>query len=185
MARALQPSHTGKRRRLAYLIAKYGEAIEYDLRAECSGASLGALWRNREWRELLNLIDRLPVHSQYHAAIANDEEYARLVVAAEIEKEEREGPQAERIWRPALTRWTPAREGAAEVVDALRSLQYLLTIINSKEGSSVKPPEPAPRPETAFESVRRELQAEADQRYYDEIVGKLLPNKRTGPAVER
>lgn len=94
----------------------------------------------RPWPQFLRLIDRLPPHSHYKAALAMDDEYAREVVRfIDPDKE------------PALTPQGLTREVLAlmDLTDAVISLRYVVMAQNAKR----KPPTPKPmrRPFTAIQ----------------------------------
>lgn len=53
-------------------------------------ADLATLWRGKRWRTLLDLVSMLPKASRTVSALANDPEYARMVVAQLSDSEQDE-----------------------------------------------------------------------------------------------
>lgn len=162
MAGALRPRHPGGSRRLAYLLERYGKAIEADLAFR--GVDLAQLWRQRRWRFLLNLIDHLPRDSAFIEALAEDDELADRNVAR---------PDNGRRRTPPISEFTPDVELLAAVYDRLGNL---ITVVAATAGSKRPPkPKPWPRPVTAIERARhRRAKAE-----FDEIVALVTPHEVT------
>ncbi|MFC6885286.1 MULTISPECIES: hypothetical protein [Actinomadura] len=140
------PSHRagrGKRRRLAYLIERYGEAIEADLAlgtaTTTGGWDLAGLVRRRRYRFVLNLIDSLPSHSRTMAAIADDDE-----VAAQMDLDAPPRP-------PSLTEFDPTTRAVADLYDRVG---VLIAAVVASTGK--KPPRVPPyrRPRLAIDRLR-------------------------------
>lgn len=101
---------------------------------------------------LRNLIDGLPLTSHYAAAMANDEEYIRSVIAAnggQMPESKRQGP--------ALTVWSQEASTLATIADLLKANNSLLVKINSKPGAAAPKVEPEPRPHTAWIGISMEV----------------------------
>lgn len=109
------------------------------------------LWKSREFRRLLNLIDGLPLTSHYANAMANDEEYIRAVLKANG------GELPKSSGSPSLTVWTQEAATLASLVDAVRANTAVLVKINSKPGSSAPEVKPEPRPVTGWASISLEV----------------------------
>lgn len=120
-------------------------------------------WRSRRWRRLLNFIDGLPRHSAFIEALADDEEYAAMVV---------EAGWPERSPHPRLSEYTPEREALDAVVDRLG--EVVSAVIAA---AGVRPPKikPQPRPRTAVDRLR----ARKRRLDHESLVAKLLPHRRT------
>ena len=118
------------------------------------------LWRSRQWRLLLNLIDHLPADSHTTAVLLNDREYVDMVME-ERKRRERAGEKLSS--RPSLASWTQEASILAVVVDRLAAL------IESNSASP-KAVRPYARPETAFEAYDRDDQ----QRVHDKLVAGLI-----------
>lgn len=156
--------------RLAYLIDRYRDILEYDL-LEHLGVDPGALWRARRWRYLLNLIDRLPRHSYYYEAVANDEEHAKMLAKAMASREAGDGgPKG-----PPIHTWTPEVSALTEVLDAVRNVAYTVAAVNSTK--RIEPPKPAQRPVTALDRLMKRERHEARQATHQKLVARLLPHK--------
>jgi hypothetical protein len=128
---------------------RYGHWLERDL-LRVYGVDLGAEWRARRWRRLLNLIDGLPSNSQYMQALLNDDEYCEALVTTDA-------PSA----GPALADWSPEVDQLARVTDLLQQLIRAFISANGGKGGKFRP---APRPETGIERARRrKLMAEVQE----------------------
>jgi hypothetical protein len=113
---------------------------------------------------LLDLIDHLPSNSAFHAAIADDEDYARQV----LELEEREGRPA--AAPPRLDEFSPEVRALAVIAD---KLSYLASIQVARAGKTPPKSEPYPRPVTALDRVRRRR----DMARHRSVVARLLPDQ--------
>lgn len=162
-------------RRLAYILDRYADAVEYDLRT--IGDDLGTLWRARRWRLLLNLIDHLPRHSYYSDAVSNDVEHARMLADAYAEQGE-DGEKPKRTM--PMTQFTPEVSALADLIDAVNRNTHVLQLVNTdpKAGKKPSPPEPYLRPETALQREMKVATTRARQRKHEELVARLLPHKR-------
>ncbi len=158
--------------RLAYLLDRYRSAIVYDIQTFC-GADIGALWRSRRWRTALDLIDHLPAHSWYSAAVANDEEHAAMI-AESLAARQSEGEKASAS--PDLHTWTPEVAAITSVTDAIRQLIYTTRAVQGDK--QAKPPEPLPRPSTPLEAAIKRANFSARQERHEALVKRLLPHKR-------
>lgn len=134
MAGALRPGGSG---RLAYLLERYGGAIEADLADR--QWDLAALWQARRWRFLLNIIDHLPGNSHFVAAMADDEELAAQA------PEPKPSP-------PPLSSWTPEVERLTLIADRLG--EVVTAVHNTVATKPSKPPRPLPRPQTAHDRIK-------------------------------
>lgn len=164
--------------RLHWLVSNHFEALEYDFAAMLPGQSIYNLWHDRQWRTLLNLVDHLPRHSNYSAAVSNDPEYAKMIATAVIAQKaeaEKSGKKPEDSG-PPLTVWTPEYEAMTAIHDELRSLSWL--VMNQKAKIPTKQPKPLPRPSTAITRALVKATAEHQQSKHDERVAMLLPHKR-------
>ncbi|PRX95568.1 hypothetical protein CLV72_109177 [Allonocardiopsis opalescens] len=111
---------------------------------------------------LLDYIDHLPSDSAFAAAVAEDEEYADLLLAEGVVDE---APQP-----PRLTEYGPEVRALATLVDRL---SYLISVQISRAGG--RPPrfDPYPRPVTALERRRRRRRFDR----HNQLVARLLPNR--------
>lgn len=130
---------------------------------------LAALWRQRRWRFLLNVIDHLPRHSHYVTAMAGDEELAEQL------PEPKSGSSA-----PPLTEWTPEAERLTLVCDRLAEL--ITAVGNTVAKKPRRPPPPLPRPVTAHDRIRRRKRRER----HHLILKRLQEAKSAGrPTMDR
>lgn len=147
--------------RLAYLIQRYGGAIEADLHHHYRLDLLG-LWRGTlSPRKVLTLIDHLPATSNYIAAVAGDDQ-----LASQQGEHASPGPQG-----PRLQDWTPEAAALAAVVDRLGEL---IRIQIARAGKKPPPVRAYPRPVTAADRahIRRRHQQ------HRELVARVLPDRR-------
>lgn len=170
----------GSAQRLAYLVDRYRSELTYDLRQ--FGVDLGDLWRSRQWRTLLDLIDHLPSHSWYSAAVAEDEEHAELLRKAMAERGGDE--RSSKPKGPPLTTWTPEVATMTEVLDAVRFLTYVTAAAGGSQ--SAKPPPPAPRPHSLLADAMKRSEFDRRQEKHNALAARLLPHKRPkGPEETR
>lgn len=159
-------------RRLAYLVDHYRGPLTNDLLIH-AGLDLGEEWRARRWTRLLDVIDRLPGHSHYAAAVANDEEHAELVAKA-LEERKQSG-DTEDIG-PSLTNWTPEVAALTAVLDAVNQVRYAVVAVNAGKKAG-EPPKPAKRPVTALEKASRRAEHRRRQSAHESLTARLLPRK--------
>lgn len=166
------PSFTDARR-LAYLVDHYRAALSSDLTTH-AGVDLGDLWRARRWTKLLDLIDRLPSHSWYSAAVANDEEHAEMVAKSAIERE-KAGETVEDNG-PSLTGWTPEVAAITRLTDAVNGVRYAVIAVQAGKKAG-EPPKPERRPVTAIERAMRKAKFNARKTKHESLVARVLPHK--------
>ncbi|WP_289009968.1 hypothetical protein [uncultured Thermomonospora sp.] len=146
------------------MISRYGDAIEADLR-QYYGVDLLDVWRSRLTpRQVLVLIDQLPRHSRYLAAVADDDEVADQLA------DEPDGPPPP----PPLTEWSAEVERLTLIADRLGELITLFAAVNSKK----KPPpyRNLPRPVTARQRAERRRR----ERKRDLIAERLAAARAAG-----
>lgn len=165
----------GAARRLAYLVDHYRAALTNDLLVH-AGLDLGEEWRERRWRRLLDVIDRLPGHSHFSAAISNDEEHAAMVAKAAAERGETK-PGESKNDGPALTTWTPEVAVLTQVLDAVNRVAYTVAAVQAPKGKAGDPPKPAKRPVTALERAYRLAEHNRRQAAHESLVARVLPHK--------
>ena len=121
------------------------------------------LWQRRQWRLLLLLIDRLPQNSHTHAALADDLEYAEMVLEA---RERAEASGVDVKTGPSAATWSAEVEMLAAVLDRLA----VLVVQNS---GSKNPPPRYPRPRNAFERAENRRR----QKAHVSLVSQVLPGR--------
>ena len=164
--------------RLKYLIERYHDALESDLRVHAAGADLGELWRQRRWRYLLNLIDHLPGHSWYSAAVARDPEHADMLAKAEQERQDSGQAPA----GPSLSTWTPEVAVLADLIDAVNHVSYSVQM-SVWDGKGAKPEslKPYARPVSAVVEARKRAEYQRRLKKHAGLVAKLLPGRAENP----
>lgn len=170
MAAALRrPARPGKSSRLTYILARYWQPIEADFARVYPGTDPGALWRSREWRKLLNLIDHLPQNTWYQAAVSEDVEHQEMLLDAR-EAAEKNGTPHDGPPSPSLAIWSPEVDKLAELIDVSRAV-YAATV--KAGGGKPKDPQPVPRPKSAMESAKLRRR----KREHDALVSRLVPSR--------
>lgn len=135
------------------------------------GIDPGALWRSRQWRKLLNLIDYLPQNTWYQAALSLDPEHAEMVIAAQ-EKAKKTGEPDPGPRSPSLSIWSPEVDMLAKVVDGVNGVAYAVAKSN---GGKADVPKPTPRPSNAMEVARLRKR----NREHEKMKSRLLPKTDT------
>lgn len=110
---------------------------------------------------MLSFIDRLPRHTYYGEAVANDPEHMAMLVEAT------RGQQPDP--RPRLSSWSPEVEATTQVADLVKALLAVTISLNSKKGSKKPDATPALRPGTVMDEVRRQ----ARRKRHEEIVARV------------
>jgi hypothetical protein len=162
-------------RRLIYLVDRYRDALEVDLQSQYR-IDLVAIWRQRRWRFLLNLIDHLPRNTWYHQAVLDDPEHVQALIDAEMRQEQEKSEGAEPAGPPLHT-WSPELEAITNVLDAVRGVSHTVAAVNSEKGKTPQPPKPSPRPSSALDRARKKAKAERKQARHESLVARMLPHK--------
>ncbi len=132
---------------------------------------VGTLWRSRQWRMLLNLIDHLPQNTWYQAAMSTDPEHAAMLLEAR-DKAKKAGQPDPGPSAPSLAIWSPEVDMLAKVVDGIGGVQ---AAVIASGGGKPKEPKPVPRPANAMETARlRRKQAE-----HEKMKARLLPIRQS------
>lgn len=138
----------------------YRNAVEADLQ-EIYQVDLGALWRSRRWRTLLNYIERLRRATHFGEATATDEKLAKLVL--EDERRSKDGP-------PSMERRMSEFTVEAELLSlAVDRLGELLQVQVAKRGGQTRSVKYQPRPKTAVAKLRERR----DLAHVDFTLGRL------------
>jgi hypothetical protein len=133
--------------RLAYMIEHYRDAIEYDLDTlPGPHPPFGELWRTRQVRRLLNLIDHLPPNCHTNAAVASNDDHVRLMIEAGLKP----AKGVSQVYYGSI------EQRLDDIVDALGALRDVTIAVNSGKGKRNPPTKPRPRPTSAFSRVRHQ-----------------------------
>lgn len=160
--------------RLLWLVKTFRAEIEYDLLARL-GADLGALWRERRWRLLLNLIDRLPRATWTHQAMANHPEYAERAAAAIAARRAKEDAEE---WSPPLVESSPEVMATYSLIDAVNALRATLIMANSKPGAQPPKIPPHPRPTSLVTTMLEKAQRQARWSAHEKLAARVLPGRQ-------
>lgn len=117
---------------------------------------MAALWRDRRWRFLLNLVDHLPRDSAYGQAIADDDELAAVAAS--------DGSSS-----PAVSEWSSEVELLAAVYDRLGDV---INAVAASGGGKPVRVRPWPRPLTAADRAAKRRKRDA----YADIIARVLPD---------
>lgn len=162
-------------RRLTYLLDNYRPQLVADLAFSAPAVDLGESWRARRWQHLLDVIDRLPAHTWYSSAIAEDEEHATMLAQSIVEAREA-GTDDDRASGPSLVGWTPEVAALHNIIDAVRGVQHAVVAVQA--GSSAgPPPDPMPRPATALDRAIKAAEFKRRQTKHESLVARVLPHK--------
>lgn len=112
---------------------------------------------------LLNLVDRLPRNSHTHAALADDLEYAEMVLEA---RERAEASGIDVKTGPSAATWSAEVEMLATVVDRL-------AVLVVQQSTSSKAPPRYPRPSNAFERAEHRRR----QKAHMSLVSQVIPGR--------
>lgn len=149
-------------RRLVYMLEKYYDGIEFDLRTKV-GVDLGQMWRDRRWRELLNFIDQLPSDSQMNRLLSQDREYMERVLSDQRSRSDN---------APSMADWSQTNRMLADLIDAVNALTAVTKGIAGQKKNDFRP---YPRPKTAADSLRYEQ----DRRNHEEMNAILLRGRNS------
>lgn len=166
-------------RRLTYLADHYRGPLTADLLTH-AGLDLGDMWRARRWQTLLDVLDRLPGHSWFSAAIANDEDHAAMMYDSIMARPNRTNESMNKDSKgPDLTTFTPEVAALTNVLDAVRHVGYTVAAVQAgaKAGD---PPPPAPRPTTALERAMKRADHDRRKQRHDALAARMLPHKSQG-----
>lgn len=152
--------------RAVELVEHHGADIEFDL-AGLLGVDLHEFARgDRPWSQFVRLVDRLPAHSRYGAAVREDEDLASQLL--ELPEEIQSTP-----FTPSFVGWTPERELLTALTEAVHAL-HAVTVAAHSDGRVRRVP-PLPRPVTAVERVK----ARRGREIADHVRDTFLPREET------
>ena len=125
-------------RRLFFYVSRFRDAIEADLAFR--GVSFGRLWRLRQWRKLLNLIQSLPPNSLFNEALWSDKE---TVVAMTEAMKNRQSSKDDRPPGPRVSQVSEEARRLGEVVSMLQWLGGVVLTSSTKfKGAKIPKVEP-------------------------------------------
>lgn len=116
------------------------------------------------WGKLSRLLDQLPQHGRFKAALLDDDELAEQI----YEPVDDDGP----IPPMDFVGYDPVVAGLTNIGDILLMLRATLIAVNSDKGK-MPPVKPLPRPESARERVERERSKERRS----ELLSILTPGR--------
>lgn len=157
-------------RRLARALDKFNPALEADFARYYPSANVGELWRGRQWRYLLNLIDRLPQNSYYHHELMQDEEHAAAVAEWKAKKQKEDGEEEDKA--PPWSVWSPEVEVLTRIEDQIKVVAHRVI---AAQGGKAPDPKFAPRPKSAIERAVMRKRWEA----HESLADRLLRRNRS------
>lgn len=148
--------------RLLQMVERYGDEIEYDLRARM-GVSFSEMWRQRRWRELAGFLQRLPGDTRLNEALSQDEEYMEEALKRRGLNDD--GPRG-----PSMAEWSYTNQLLTILVDAVRANTEVTRAAAGGKGRNVPP---MPRPTTVAEKIQNRLRRQE----HEGMVAVLLPGR--------
>lgn len=136
--------------------------MRYDLHANLGMDLNDWLRGDRDWRDLLDLLELLPDGAHYPAALLTDRELAELMLADEDEDVRPPVPDK----HPPLRGYTPLIAKLDDVIDILIALQATTAHSDPRKAGRV------PRPRTAVDVVRDERDSEVLSGFVDQLLGR-------------
>lgn len=136
---------------------------------------MGTLWRSRQWRELLNLIDHLPFHSHFKTAQLNDPEYVATLeeTRKKMESEGKKTPKGNLI-----------HEATPEVREIRRLIARIDRLTNVVLGAVGSRPIKAEVERYIMADPGGETELERRKAVHASIVARMLPGRaETAPAT--
>jgi hypothetical protein len=120
------------------------------------------------WPKLYRLLGRLPAEGHYKSALAMNMPYARRQAQREAE-----GRAPRPDDDPSITplRYGPMEQRLDTIADMLQVLRSTLVAVNTDKASKVPKVHPAPRPKTALQIARAELERAELRRLAAQLLG--------------
>lgn len=144
MAPALRNGITGGINRLFFYVSRFRDAIEADLAFR--GISLSSLWKARQWRKLLNLIQSLPPNSLFNEALTNDRETMMMMHKIQESRRNSDGGEDKPVG-PRVSQVSEEARRLGEVASLIRWLGGVVVTASPKfKGGKIPKVEPYTRP---------------------------------------
>lgn len=144
MASALRHGVPGGINRLLFYVSRFRDAIEADLAFR--GVSLSFLWKSRQWRKLLNLIQSLPPNSLFNEALTNDRETMMMLHRVQEERR-KDGTADEKPAGPRVSQVSEEARRLGEVASLIRWLGGVIVTSSPKfKGGKIPKVEPYTKP---------------------------------------
>lgn len=151
----------------------YRSAIEVDLH-QVYTADLGELWRARQWRKLLAMIERLGRSTFFGEVMSQDDDLAKQVISRRKKIGEQEKPPERR-----MSEFSADTELLTIVADRLGEL---IAVTAASRGGNMRAPKPLPRPKTATQRMRDQSDHLHVQFTLDRVFGLIdAQGRRTTP----
>lgn len=120
------------------------------------------MWRKRQWRKLLNLINHLPSNSHFNEALTGDREVMMAMHAIQ-ERRQEEGLEDERPLGPRVSQVSETDRRLGELITAVKQLISAVMVASPKSSqtkvASVSPyPQPVMRDGATGEWIGRKSQ---------------------------
>lgn len=137
---------------------------------------LGELWRERRWRLLWTILMQLPAASNTKAALAQNEEFAAMVLNGRTTDDLRTPGQPS----VTLAEFTPEVAALYDVIDRLGDVVSGLVGLGGKKP---RPPKRVPRPKSAIERMALENRRQAHKALATRVLPGAQPPPRALEAV--
>lgn len=162
--------------RLQWVASTFRKELEIDL-LQRLGLRLGDLWRERQWRLLLNLIDHLPRTTWTQSAMINHPEYAEHVSKHVAKRNLERDP--DEFTPDSLVDFTPEAALLMGVIDAVNALRHTLMVVNTPAGKQVPQIPPYPRPRTLVDTMVAKQERMMRWSAHERLTERLLPHRKS------
>ena len=124
------------------------------------------------WAKFHRLIDRLPWHSHYKRALADDPDLAERAAAGITDLDAVDDEKPREI---SMADWDQFRDLAAAVED---KLSHVVAAVLAPHVEKMPTIPPARRPKTAYEKAAKARIRELEDEFYDDMVSILTPDQK-------
>lgn len=127
------------------------------------------MFRLRQWRDLLLLVDHLPRNSAFAEAMSEDEEVAEEYLNATRGDKPKSA-------RPRISEWSAEVERMTDMIDRMGEMIQAIVASNGGKAPKLRP---QPRPKTAIDRVRERKRYEQHRK----VVSRVLIQQEDGTTV--
>jgi hypothetical protein len=126
---------------------------------------MGALWRSRRWRLLLNIIDHLPRNSYYQEAVSKNKEHVQNIAEAMGGKKDGEA------YRPPMHTYSTE-------VELLQFLCNQIMLLRHESAQANSKPDLLLPPESGVTDARKHIEWKRRKAKHEALVARVLPQRK-------